>query len=225
MAYRYLEEIRIASGNVNLYGDLQIPVTADAVVVFVHGSGSSRFSKRNREVAALLQRHHFGTLLFDLLTMEEDMHYYNRLDIDLLTKRLVDVTAWIESFEATKGIPIGYFGTGTGAAAALQAAAKLPQINAVVSGSGRAHLAIDVLHRVNIPTLLIVGSLHEDILQLNKKAFAAMVCKKKLEIVEGANHLFEEPGKLEIVSELACTWFKKYLLPMNSFKQDKCFTN
>lgn len=211
MEYRYQEEISIPSGNVTVYGDLIIPVKSDAVIVFVHGSGSSRFSKRNREVAAFLQKNNFGTLLFDLLTVEEDMHYDNRFDIDLLTKRLIDVTGWLESFPATKGCRIGYYGASTGAAAAFKAAAKLPQIKAVVSRGGRPDLAMDVLHKVSAPTLLIVGSLDEEVLQLNKKALAALICEKKLEIVEGATHLFEESGKLEMVSGLVSEWFKKYV--------------
>ena len=152
--------------------------------------------------------------MFDLLTEEEDLHYQNRFNIDLLTKRLAGATEWLERLPAAKDCRIGYFGASTGAASALKAAAVSPHINAVVSRGGRPDLAMDDLHRVEAPTLLIVGSLDYDVLQLNKEAYMQLECEKKLEVVEGATHLFEESGKMEIVSELAGNWFEKYLNPV-----------
>ena len=182
------------------------------MIIFSHGSGSSRFSERNQIVAKYLHEMNLGTLLFDLLTEEEDQHYDNRFDINLLTKRLVGATEWMERLPAAKDCRIGYFGASTGAASALQAAAYLIEIGAVVSRGGRPDLAMDVLKNVEAPTLLIVGSLDYDVLQLNKDAYIQLECEKNVEVVVGATHLFEEPGKMEIVSELACNWFKKYLI-------------
>ena len=153
----------------------------------------------------------FGTLLFDLLTEEEDKYYYNRFNIDLLTKRLAGATEWLEKFPAANDCRIGYFGASTGAASALQAAAHLPHIGAVVSRGGRPDFAMDHLQSVEAPTLLIVGRLDTDVLELNKEAYSKLQCEKELEVVEGATHLFEEPGKMEIISELAAAWFEKYL--------------
>ncbi|HEY8658455.1 MAG TPA: alpha/beta family hydrolase [Hanamia sp.] len=211
MDYRYNREVSIPVGKVTVEGELIIPQEATAIIVFSHGSGSSRFSKRNRMVAKSLQDKNFGTLLFDLMTEEEDRNYYNRFDIDLLTKRLAGATEWLEKFPAAKDCRIGFFGASTGAASALQAASYLPQIGAVVSRGGRPDLAMAHLPKVEAPTLLIVGSLDYDVLQLNKAAYEKLKCEKKLEVVEGATHLFEEPGKMEIISELAGKWFEKYL--------------
>jgi dienelactone hydrolase len=214
MNFRFHNEITIPVGKIILTGELIIPLKAEAVIIFSHGSGSSRFSSRNQMVAKYLHEKNFGTLLFDLLTEDEDRHYYNRFDIDLLTKRLAGVTEWLEKQPAAKDCRIGYFGASTGAASALKAAAVLPQINAVVSRGGRPDLAMEDLHQVEAPTLLIVGSLDYDVLQLNKKAYQQLKCEKKLEVVEGATHLFEEKGKMDIVSELAGNWFEKYLHPV-----------
>lgn len=214
MDIRFHKEASIPVGKVTLKGELFIPLKAKAIIVFSHGSGSSRFSKRNQMVAKYMHEKNFGTLLFDLLTEEEDKHYYNRFDIDLLTKRLAGATKWLERLPAAKDCRIGYFGASTGAASALKVAAVLPQINAVVSRGGRPDLAMDELHNVEAPTLLIVGSLDYDVLQLNKEAYIQLECEKKLEVVEGATHLFEEPGKMEIVSELAGNWFEKHLNPV-----------
>ena len=205
------KEVSIPVGKVTVQGELIIPLKAKAIIIFSHGSGSSRFSKRNQMVAKYLNEKNFGTLLFDLLTEEEDQHYQNRFNIDLLTKRLAGATEWLEEFPAAKDCRIGYFGASTGAASALKAAAVLPQIKAVVSRGGRPDLVMDDLHNVEAPTLLIVGSLDYDVLQLNKEAYTQLGCEKKLEVVEGATHLFEEPGKMENVSELAGNWFQKYL--------------
>lgn len=212
MDFRFHKEVSIPVGKVTVQGELIIPLKSMAIIIFSHGSGSSRFSKRNQMVAKYLHGRNFGTLLFDLLTEEEDKHYYNRFDIDLLTKRLAGATEWLEKLPAAKDCRIGYFGASTGAASALKAAAYLPHIEAVVSRGGRPDLAINNLPKVEAPTLLIVGSLDYDVLQMNKEAYIQLECEKKLEVVEGATHLFEEPGTMEIVSELAGNWFEKYLI-------------
>jgi pimeloyl-ACP methyl ester carboxylesterase len=217
MELRFHQEVNIPVGHVIVKGELTIPLKAKAVVIFSHGSGSSRFSKRNQQVARYLQNKNFGTLLFDLLTEEEEKHYYNRFDIDLLTKRLAGATEWLERLPAAKDCRIGYFGASTGAASALKAAAVLSTIDAVVSRGGRPDLAMDILPKVDAPTLLIVGSLDYDVLLLNNEALKHLHCKKELEIVNGATHLFEEPGKMEIVCEVAAEWFEKFLVPVNVF--------
>ncbi len=211
MDNRFQNEVIIPVGNADLQGELIIPRKAEAIIIFSHGSGSSRFSKRNQAVAGYLHKKNLGTLLFDLLTEEEDKHLYYRFDINLLTKRLAGATGWLEEHPAAKDCRIGYFGASTGAASALKAAALMPYIGAVVSRGGRADLAMESLPKVAAPTLLIVGSHDYDVLQLNNEAYTKLTCLKKLEIVEGATHLFEEPGKMKIVSELAGHWFEKYL--------------
>lgn len=214
MEFRFNQEVSIPIGKVTVHGQLDIPLRADAIIVFSHGSGSSRFSRRNQMVAKYLHQKKFGTLLFDLLTGEEDEEYLNRFDINLLSKRLAGATEWLEKLPAAKTCRIGYFGASTGAASALKAAASLPQIGAVVSRGGRPDLAIDILPKVKAPTLLIVGSLDTDVLEMNKAAYRELACEKKLEVVPEASHLFEEPGKMEFVSELAGKWFEKYLMPV-----------
>jgi putative phosphoribosyl transferase len=211
MDFRYHNEVSIPAGSVTVTGELFIPETAKAIIVFSHGSGSSRFSKRNQEVAEYLHERNFGTLLFDLLTEEEDKYYYNRFNIDLLTKRLVDATGWLEKLPTAKDCRIGYFGASTGAASALQAAAQLSEIGAVVSRGGRPDLAMDYLKNVEAPTLLIVGGLDTEVIALNKQAFIKLHCLKDLKIVAGATHLFEEEGMMDKVAELASAWFEKYL--------------
>ena len=218
MDLHFHQEVNIPVGKVILTGEVSIPVKAKAIIVFSHGSGSSRFSKRNQMVAAYLHEKNFGTLLFDLLTEEEDKKYYNRFDIDLLTKRLAGATEWLERFPAAKDCRIGYFGASTGAASALKAAAILSQVSAVVSRGGRPDLVMDDLHNVDAPTLLIVGSLDYDVMQLNKEAYIQLECEKKFEVIEGASHLFEEPGMMEKVCEKAASWFEKYLYPVTAIK-------
>lgn len=208
---RFHKEVNIPAGKVTVQGELIIPAKAKAVIIFSHGSGSSRFSKRNQMVAEFLHQKNFGTLLFDLLTEEEDKYYNNRFNIDLLTKRLAGATEWLEEHPAAKECRIGFFGASTGAASALRAATVLRRVEAVVSRGGRPDLALESLSKVTAPTLLIVGSFDYDVLRLNKKAYEELECEKKLEVVEGATHLFEGPGKMEIVSELAANWFEKYL--------------
>ena len=205
------EEVSIQIGKITLQGELLIPLKAKAIILFSHGSGSSRFSSRNQMVAKYLHEKNFGTLLFDLLTEEEDNQYQNRFDIDLLTERLVGATEWLERLPAAKDYRLGYFGASTGAASALKAAAVLPQIHAVVSRGGRPDLVMEVLHLVEAPTLLIVGSLDYNVMQLNEDAYNQLECEKRLEVIEGATHLFEEWGMMEKVCERAGAWFEKYL--------------
>lgn len=215
MNFSFKDDVKInCNDEVRLQGSLSIPENARAIIIFSHGSGSSRFSSRNRQVAEYLNEKGFGTLLFDLLTTEEDRYYYYRFNIELLTKRLASATGWLEKFPAAKDCRIGYFGASTGAASALAAAANLPQIGAVVSRGGRPDLAMENLQKVEAPVLLIVGSLDTEVLELNMDAYRKLHCEKKLEVVDGATHLFEEPGAMDRVSKLAATWFKKYLLPV-----------
>ncbi|WP_018612204.1 dienelactone hydrolase family protein [Segetibacter koreensis] len=211
MNKRFHGDVSIPAGKVTVKGELIIPANANAIVIFSHGSGSSRFSKRNQKVAEHLHENNFGTLLFDLLTEEEDRDYYNRFNIDLLAKRLIDATEWLKKMPAAKDCRIGYFGASTGAASALQAAAQKAEIDAVVSRGGRPDLAMEHLENVKAPTLLIVGGLDTEVIELNKQAFKKLQCLKDLVIVQGASHLFEEPGKLDKVAELATAWFRKYL--------------
>lgn len=215
MELRLQREVNIPAGKVILSGELVIPRMEKGIVIFSHGSGSSRLSRRNQMVAKYLHEKKFGTLLFDLLTEEEDQHYHNRFDITLLTKRLAGAVEWLEGLPAAKDCRIGFFGASTGAASALRAASGLPNIGAVVSRGGRPDLAMANLYKVEAPTLLIVGSLDYDVLQINQAAFKELRCVKKLEIVEGATHLFEENGKMEKVCELAGAWFEKYLHPVS----------
>lgn len=201
--------VKIPVESVELSGELVLPPEASGVVLFAHGSGSSRFSPRNTYVANVLQQHGIGTLLFDLLTRAEDQDYAQRFDIDLLTQRLLAATDWLQKNPETKVLKIGYFGASTGAAAALQAAAKMQDaIAAVVSRGGRPELAGAVaLNQVIAPTLLIVGSADHGVIELNEQAYALMTCVKKLVLVPGATHLFEEPGTLEQVAQFAADWF------------------
>jgi dienelactone hydrolase len=211
MQYRFFKDVTIPAADGLLKGELIIPADADAVIIFAHGSGSSRLSTRNQQVAQYLQQHGFGTLLFDLLTAHEDRLYQNRFNIHLLATRLVRTTRWLEKKSEAAGCSFGYFGASTGAAAALKAAAAIPKIGAVVSRGGRPDLAMESLSLVLAPTLLIVGGLDTDVILLNKQAMEKITCDKKMELVPGAHHLFEEPGKMEVVSTLACRWFQKYL--------------
>lgn len=204
--------VRIPVDSVTLEGDLDMPEGAGALVVFAHGSGSSRLSPRNRFVAGELRKAGFGTLLFDLLTGEEDEVYENRFDMDLLTERLGAATRWLRGTAEARGKKIGYFGASTGSAAALRAAAEPgSDIGAVVSRGGRPDMAKDALGRVRAPTLLIVGGLDDVVIVLNEEALKLIQAEKELTIVPGASHLFEEAGKLEEVARLAAEWFKRHL--------------
>ena len=205
-------EVRIPVGGVELTGDLLVPGGARGVVVFAHGSGSSRLSTRNRRVAEYLRESgDFGTLLFDLLTPDEDTVYERRFDIELLAGRLSLVTDWLRAQPGTGHLPAGYFGASTGAGAALVAAAGRNDIAAVVSRGGRPDLAGDALPRVSAPTLLIVGGADYQVIELNRMAAARLAGETEITIVPGATHLFEEPGALEEVSRLARGWFERYV--------------
>jgi pimeloyl-ACP methyl ester carboxylesterase len=214
-------EIEIPVNGCTLKGNLNIPKHPTAIVVFAHGSGSSRFSKRNIKVASLLNDHNIATILTDLLSFEEDKIYENRFDIDLLTKRLVAVTKHIAQLPELKKLPIAYFGASTGAASALKAAAQLSdKIYAVVSRGGRPDLAFSDLKNVKAPTLLIVGSLDDVVIELNLQALKVLNCEKHLETISGATHLFEEPGKLNKVAEIATAWIEKYTRKPKTSKHD-----
>jgi dienelactone hydrolase len=200
--------VEIPVDAVRLDGELRIPDAATGLVVFAHGSGSSRHSPRNTAVASVLRDHGVGTLLFDLLTAEEDETYETRFDIDLLTERLLGVTDWLRERPETARMNLGYFGSSTGAAAALRAAAERgDDVGAVVSRGGRVDLASDHLPRVTAATLFIVGGADTDVLALNRDAYERLTCAKGLEVVDGAGHLFERPGELERVADLAADWF------------------
>jgi putative phosphoribosyl transferase len=209
-------EIRIPAGHATLDGNLTIVDRAIGLVLFAHGSGSSRHSPRNQFVARTLNNAGLATLLFDLLTPEEELVDMRtaelRFDIDLLAERLVHATQWTELQPATRDLRVGYFGSSTGGGAALVAAAQLPdQIDAVVSRGGRPDLAGDCLPKVKAPTLLIVGGEDHVVIDLNEQARAEMRCEVKIDIVPGATHLFEEPGALEQVAQLASDWFMRHL--------------
>ncbi|MGW3264271.1 phosphoribosyltransferase family protein [Streptomyces sp. NPDC001056] len=204
----------VRAGPLVLRGQLTVPADALGIVVFAHGSGSSRHSPRNRFVAAGLSRAGLGTLLFDLLTEAEEKDRANVFDTDLLARRLTDATGWLREQPEARGLAIGYFGASTGAAAALWAAAEpRARIAAVVSCGGRPDLAGPRLPEVTAPTLLIVGGHDESVLDLNRDAQARLRCENKLEVVPGATHLFEEPGTLEKVTELARDWFTGHMAP------------
>ena len=211
-------EVKIPAGSTTLEGELSVPAGANGIVLFAHGSGSSRHSPRNQFVARTIREAQTGTLLFDLLTREEEeidlRTRHMRFDIRLLAERLVSATNWIQSEEETRHLRAGYFGSSTGGGAALVAAAEVGEaIGAVVSRGGRPDLAGEALRRVKSPTLLIVGGLDEPVIELNEEAFAQLRCEKELKIVPSATHLFEEPGKLEEVARLASEWFRQHLRP------------
>ena len=207
------QQITITAGTASLEGELVLPDHTSCVVLFAHGSGSSRLSPRNIYVASVLEEAGIGTLLFDLLTREEDRNYATRFDITLLTRRLLAATAWVKNNPQTHALKTGYFGASTGAAAALQAAAESgKEIGAVVSRGGRPDLAgEDALRKVLAPTLLVVGGYDDVVIELNREAYALLGCEKELTIIPGASHLFEEPGTLEQAAHKAAGWFTRYL--------------
>jgi putative phosphoribosyl transferase len=209
-------EVRVSAGAVTLEGNLDIPDDARGIVLFAHGSGSGRFSPRNRYVAEALREANLATLLIDLLTSEEEVvdlrTRHLRFDIGLLADRLAGATDWLAQEPDTQGLRVGYFGASTGAGAALVAAAKRPEaVGAVVSRGGRPDLAGEALPRVAAPTLLIVGGEDEPVVGMNREALEQIRAEKVLEVVPGATHLFEEPGKLEEVARLAAEWFVRHL--------------
>jgi len=203
--------INIQISSIMIEGELAIPQNVLGIVVFAHGSGSSRFSPRNNFVAQVLQKNNLATLLVDLLAKEEDLSYNRRFDISLLAERLIQITDWIKESEETKNLKVGYFGGSTGAAAAiLAAAAQKDKISAVVSRGGRVDLAESQLSQIQTPILLIVGENDEFVVELNQEAFKKINCTKKLSLIPNATHLFEEPGTLEEVARQAAQWFVKY---------------
>lgn len=205
--------IHVSVKNVLLEGMLVIPEGAKGLVIFAHGSGSSRLSPRNNFVAQYLQKAGLATLLIDLLSKEEDAAYETRFDIALLTERLISVICWVKNDHETKSLTIGLFGASTGAAAALQASVAMKKdIKAVVSRGGRPDLALDSLPSLNAPSLFIVGGNDGDVLALNESAYKLLRGVRKFEIVANATHLFEEPGCLEYVAKVAQEWFVKYLV-------------
>ena len=208
--------VHVPTGQVMLEGTLGVPERAAGVVLFAHGSGSGRHSPRNRQVAEVLRAGGLATLLIDLLTQDEealDIHTgHLRFDIGLLAERLVGAIDWMEREEVTRSLPVGLFGASTGGGAALVVAARRPdRVRAVVSRGGRPDLAGDALPAVRAPTLLIVGGRDIAVIRLNEEAAGRMRCDLRLQIVPGATHLFEEPGALEHVAELACDWFIRQL--------------
>ena len=204
--------VHIPVDDVELEGILDVPDGAEGLVVFAHGSGSSRKSPRNNFVAEVIRERGLGTLLFDLLTEKEDQVRENRFDIPLLTDRLEAVTEWLWTRDATRNLNVGYFGSSTGAASALRAAARLEgDIDAVVSRGGRVDLASEILDEITMPTLFIVGGADTQVLELNREAYDQLSCEKELYVVEGAGHLFEGEGELEEVADVAADWFAEAL--------------
>jgi len=206
------QDVRITEGRLSLEGILGLPTSPRGIVLFAHGSGSGRLSPRNNFVARHLQQRGLGTVLLDLLTPDEADDRRKVFDIDLLADRLLIAKAWLEQEARTTKLSIGYFGASTGAGAALQAAAREPaNIKAVVSRGGRPDLAEAYLPRVTAPTLLIVGGWDEPVIEMNQSAHDLLTCEKKLIIIPGATHLFEEPGTLEQVAEEAGKWFVRFI--------------
>jgi dienelactone hydrolase len=200
--------VRIPSQGLTLIGDLIVPSSPGGIIVFAHGSGSSRASPRNQAVAEALVHEGFATLLFDLLARDED----RRFEIPLLAERLIGAIEWVERHDRTADLPVGIFGASTGAAAALLAAARLGNISAIVSRGGRPDLAEEELPSVRCPTLFIVGGADPEVLELNRRALDRMTAEARLRIVQGATHLFQEPGALREVTDLATDWFHKHLI-------------
>jgi len=207
------ELLRIPIGNISLEGELVIPENPQGLIIFAHGAGSSRLSPRNNYVAGLFQENGFGTFLFDLLTEQEDLVYSNRFNIGLISERMAGSTRWVKDNTAAHDLPVGYFGASTGSAAALTASLEGSlDIRAIVSRGGRPDLVMEILPMVKAPTLLIVGGEDTVVISLNMEAYKALTAEKDLKIIPGATHLFEEPGKLDEVAELAGQWFTAYLI-------------
>lgn len=206
----FKEEISIKINSIIIEGELTIPENSNGIVLFAHGSGSSRFSPRNNFVAEILQKNNLATFLIDLLTKEEDLIYESRFDIDLLAERLIRVTDWLKESNETKNLNIGYFGASTGAAAAVKAAVKC-EVSSIVSRGGRVDLADKELSKIETPILLIVGENDDFVVDVNEYAFKKINCTKELSIIPKATHLFEEPGALEEVAKQATKWFLNYL--------------
>lgn len=207
------KEVSIKINGESLKGKLRLSNLNKGIILFSHGSGSSRLSIRNNYVASILQEQGFSSLLFDLLTFDEGKIYENRFNIELLTKRLIIATKWVQNFFETNHLPIAFFGSSTGVASALDAAILLGDtIKAVVSRGGRTDLSLNDLSKLKSPTLLIVGGNDEPVIFINKISKAKINCSKELAIIEGASHLFIEKGKLEAVANLAAKWFETFLI-------------
>lgn len=207
----HAEVVRIPVDHKHIEGALELPDNPIGLVLFAHGSGSSRHSPRNNYVARVLRDRGIGTLLMDLLTPEEDQDYAQRFDIGLLTQRLLDASRWARAYPKTATLPVGYFGASTGAAAALQAAAQDESISAVVSRGGRPDLAGGTaLARVKAASLFLVGGHDYGVIELNEAAYATLHCEKQFTLIPGATHLFEEPGTLEQVAKQAANWFESH---------------
>lgn len=224
--YTEVRSVVVLAGSVKLHGDLTIPKNAEGIVLFAHGSGSSRHSTRNKHVAHVLQKAGLATLLIDLLTEDEekvDDYTSNlRFDIELLAKRLDGATSWLIKNPDTKNLNVGYFGASTGAAAALVASVDYPDIiKAIVSRGGRPDLAGPVLQRVKAPTMLIVGGNDRPVIEMNEEALNLLTVEKKIVIIPGATHLFEEPGTLDEVARLAADWFLNHLTKTKNLKKSK----
>lgn len=208
------QPVTVTSGSLALDGILGLPRRPVGVILFVHGSGSGRLSPRNRFVAHQFQQGGMATLLIDLLTDQEAEDRRNVFDIQLLAERVLIAGRWLGRDARTKALPLGYFGASTGAGAALLAAARVPSlVRAVVSRGGRPDLAASYLPEVNAPTLLLVGEFDEPVIELNRSAAGLLTCRKRLIVIPGATHLFEEPGTLEQVANRALAWFRRYLTP------------
>lgn len=209
-----MADVLIGLGNIRLRATVEIPPKPIGIVIFAHGSGSSRKSPRNLKVAHIFNKTGIGTILVDLLTEEEikvdEINQVLRFDIPTLSKRLIGVTEALLKKEEFKDLPIGYYGASTGAAAALSAAGQLPVVKAIVSRGGRPDLALKYLESVKAPTLLLVGELDTTVLSLNERVYQMLTCEKKLTVIEGATHLFEEKGALEVVAMKAMAWFQKH---------------
>jgi putative phosphoribosyl transferase len=209
---QFLSEVQIDIGRLSLGAFLNVPIAAKGLIIFAHGSGSSRHSPRNQFVAKLLFDAGLGTLLADLLSEEESAARRNVFNIELLSERLVSIAEWAAKNENLNHLPICFFGASTGAAAALQAAAKIPTlVNSIVSRGGRPDLAAHTLALVKAPTLLIIGAKDAEVLELNEQAMRRLRCENRLEIIPGASHLFEEPGALDLAAKLAIEWFETHL--------------
>lgn len=207
------QDVTITAEGISLSGFLAIPPNGKGIILFAHGSGSGRFSPRNRFVAQQLQHGRIATLLIDLLTTEEEEDRRNVFDIDLLADRVLMASAWLRGNGSTKHLPLGYFGASTGAGAALQAAARANfPVGAIVSRGGRPDLAEHYLPQVTTPTLLLVGGEDQPVIEMNQDAYRLLRCPKQLTIIPGATHLFEEPGTLEQVAEQALQWFTRYFI-------------
>ncbi|MEO8795195.1 MAG: hypothetical protein ABI390_06980 [Daejeonella sp.] len=217
MVTLYDNEVKITLNKLALTGTLFIPYKVNGIIIFCLGRGSSRFSKLTKEMANYFHENNFGTLIFDLLTIEEDKEPINRFDIGLLTERLIGATRWLQSFQAAEDCRLSYFSVDTGAAAAMNASNQIPEIEALVILGGRPDLASKIeSQNLKAPTLMVVGSLDKNNVELNKQTFELLNCEKELKIIEDEGKLFEDNGKLELIKEMCNNWFSKYLVDVHT---------